>query len=67
MRPETKRKQAKEITDNPRLGNDLIAGGRWDLLTLARRAEGISDDRFIEIAAYVVGERCDNALSLGGI
>ena len=59
VRAETKYKQVKEIMDDPRSVNDLIDGGGWDLLTVARRAERVSGDRFTEIVVYVVGERYD--------
>ncbi len=59
MNPETKYKQVKEIEDDPRAVNALTDGGGWDLLTVARRAQAVSEDRFTEIIVYVVGERYD--------
>lgn len=59
MRPNTSYREVREIEDEPRRVTDLIDGGGWDLLTVARRARRISDDRFTEIVVYVIGLRED--------
>lgn len=65
MRPNTSYREVCEIEDDPKRSTDLIDGGGWDLLTVARRARRISDDRFTEIVVYVIGLREDVARTEG--
>lgn len=61
MRPNTSYREVREIEDDPKQTTDLIDGGGWDLLTVARRAREIPNGPWTEIVVYVIGLREDAA------